>query len=158
MDDIILFLGAGLGALIIKKIIKKKHNGENMIGGGVNKSLNLYDEPLKICSTNPMTGYSRDGSCRLIKGDKGTHTVCAVMTEEFLEFTKSKGNDLSTPTKSFPGLKVGDKWCLCALRWKQAYAAGKAPKVDFNATNKETLKYVNINSLRKHNLQVDGIK
>tara|TARA_B100001121_G_scaffold309453_1_gene336356 strand:+ start:20813 stop:21976 length:1164 start_codon:yes stop_codon:yes gene_type:complete len=156
MDDVILFLGAGLGALIIKKIIKKK-NSENMVGGGVNnkKSLNLYDEPLQICSTDPMTGYSRDGSCRLIKEDKGTHTVCAVMTDEFLKFTKSKGNDLSTPTISFPGLKAGDKWCLCALRWKQAYDAGKAPKVDFNATNKETLKYVNMNSLREHNMDID---
>ena len=159
MDDVILFLGAGLGALIIKKIIKKD-NSENMVGGGNNKNsqLNLNDKPLKICSTSPMTGYMRDGYCRLIEGDKGTHTVCAVMTDEFLKFTNEKGNDLSTRRKGFPGLQVGDKWCLCALRWKEAYDAGKAPKVDFNATNKETLKYVNLNSLRKHNLQVGGVK
>ena len=119
------------------------------------KILNLYNKPLESCSTNPMTGYGRDGYCKLLKGDVGSHTVCAIMTKDFLNFTKSKGNDLSTSKRNFPGLKEGDKWCLCALRWKEAYIAGKAPKVDFNATNKKTLKYININNLREHNMDID---
>jgi uncharacterized protein (DUF2237 family) len=134
--------------------VKSKMLGKNIKENFSNGEKNLNDLPLQICSTNPMTGYTRDGYCKLLPGDTGTHTVCAKMTDEFLEFTKTKGNDLTTPfpEHDFPGLKNDDKWCLCALRWKQAYEAGKAPKVDFNATNKETLKYVDIESLREHKL------
>ena len=94
--------------------------------------MNILDEPLQICGKNPMTGYYRDGYCKTDSSDKGTHTVCSEVDDEFLEFTKSKGNDLSM-------LKSGDRWCLCAKRWKEAYDAGKAPKVIKNATNKKTL-------------------
>ena len=88
-----------------------------------------------------MTGYGRDGFCRLLKGDTGTHTVCAVMTKEFLEFTKSRGNDLSSPNIAFgfPGLIPGDRWCLCALRWLEAYKANCAPPVILEATNEKAL-------------------
>jgi uncharacterized protein (DUF2237 family) len=94
--------------------------------------MNILDEPLKVCGKTPMTGYYRDGYCKTGSSDEGTHTVCSEVDDEFLEFTKSKGNDLSM-------LKSGDRWCLCANRWKEAYDAGKAPKVVKNATNKKTL-------------------
>ena len=98
-------------------------------------NMNILDEPLQICGENPMTGYFRDGYCKTDKTDEGTHTVCSEMNNEFLEFTKSKGNDLSM-------LKSGDKWCLCANRWKEAYDEGVAPKVIKNATNKKTLEVI----------------
>jgi len=96
-----------------------------------------------------MTGFYRDGCCATGPQDTGRHVVCAVMTEEFLEFTKSKGNDLSTPIPAFrfPGLKPGDRWCLCALRWKEAYEAGKAPLVKLEATHEAALRYVSIDML-----------
>ena len=113
---------------------------------------NIFGEPLKICCTNPMTGYFRDGLCRTEIGDTGTHTVCAVMTEDFLKFSASKGNDLITPMPyyKFPGLKVGDKWCLCVTRWIQAEKAGKAPKLILEATHEKTLQYTSLNLLVKY--------
>jgi len=106
----------------------------------------VLKKPLKICSTQPMTGYYRDGYCKNLSDDSGTHVVCAKMSNEFLEFTKSKGNDLSTPTSTFPGLKEGDKWCLCALRWDEAAKASKAPLVDLEATDESALKFNNLNT------------
>ena len=94
--------------------------------------MNILDKPLQMCGKNPMTGYYRDGYCKTDSSDEGTHTVCSEVDDEFLEFTKSKGNDLSM-------LKSGDRWCLCAKRWKEAYDEGVAPKVIENATNKKTL-------------------
>jgi uncharacterized protein (DUF2237 family) len=93
---------------------------------------NILGGKLKICGKKPMTGYFRDGYCKTDSSDEGTHTVCSEVDDEFLEFTKSKGNDLSM-------LKSGDRWCLCANRWKEAYDEGVAPKVIKNATNKKTL-------------------
>lgn len=92
---------------------------------------------LKECCRDPMTGYFRDGFCNTNESDTGRHTVCAIMTNEFLEFSKSKGNDLITarPEFNFPGLKEGDGWCLCVLRWKEAYQAGKAPFVKLESTH-----------------------
>jgi uncharacterized protein (DUF2237 family) len=113
---------------------------------------NIYDEPLSVCSTDPMTGWKRDGKCSTHDDDSGTHTVCARVNNEFLDYTKSEGNDLSTPTKYFPGLKDGDNWCLCALRWKQALEAGKAPPLNLNATNKKTLEYVDKDTLENHKI------
>ena len=113
---------------------------------------NIYDEPLQVCSTDPMTGWKRDGKCSTHEDDSGTHTVCARVDDEFLDYTKSKGNDLSTPTKYFPGLKDGDNWCLCALRWKQALEAGKAPPLDLNATNKKTLEYIDKDTLENYKI------
>jgi hypothetical protein len=113
---------------------------------------NIFGEPLKICCKNPMTGYFRDGLCRTEIGDTGPHTVCAVMTEDFLKFSALKGNDLITPMPyyQFPGLKVGDKWCLCVTRWIQAEKAGKAPKLILEATHEKTLEYTSLNLLVKY--------
>lgn len=102
---------------------------------------NILGKPLEKCTNN--TGFYRDGFCRTGPGDTGKHVVCATMTDEFLDYTKNKGNDLITPhPPSFPGLKKGDKWCLCASRWDQAYEAGLAPPVDLSATSESVLRYV----------------
>jgi len=113
------------------------------------KGVNIFGEPLKKCSDDPVTGFFRDGCCNTGEQDFGMHTVCAVMTDEFLAFSKEQGNDLSTPRPqwNFPGLKEGDRWCLCAGRWLEAWQAGKAPLVDLEATHEETLKIVPIDIL-----------
>ena len=105
-----------------------------------------------VCSADPLTGFFRDGCCNTGSSDSGTHTVCAVMTEAFLQFTKSRGNDLSTPLPAyhFPGLKPGDKWCLCVNRWKEAMMAGCAPSVVLEATNHKTLTVVSLEELKRH--------
>ena len=105
---------------------------------------NILGTNLESCCTDPMTGFYRDGICRTTEEDTGTHTVCALITNEFLEFTKKRGNDLSTPVPqfNFPGLKEGDKWCLCALRWKEAYDNGVICKVVAKSTSNATLKYI----------------
>merc|ERR1711944_280536 len=110
---------------------------------------NIYGQPLQICSLNPRTGWFRDGYARTDGNDRGLHVVCATMTREFLEYTKRMGNDLSTPRPWFPGLKPGDKWALCAVRWYQAYRAGKAPYVNLNSTNKKALTVVPLNILEE---------
>ena len=99
-----------------------------------------------------MTGYFRDGMCRTVTHDTGTHTVCAIMTDEFLQFSASRGNDLITPIPyyQFPGLKAGDKWCLCVTRWIQAEKAGKAPKVILEATHEKSLEYTQLDTLVKY--------
>jgi hypothetical protein len=116
------------------------------------KMLNVFGEPLIGCCSDPMTGFYRDGYCRTSAADTGTHVVCAVMTSEFLEYTKSKGNDLSTPIPAyqFPGLKPGDKWCLCVNRWLEAEKAGVAPFVDLAATDQKALEYTDINLLKTY--------
>ncbi len=113
---------------------------------------NIFGEPLKSCCSNPVTGYFRDGFCRTDEFDHGSHTVCAIVTEEFLEYSKSKGNDLTAPRPEyqFHGLKPGDKWCLCALRWQEAFEAGCAPKVELEATDEKALQHININDLILH--------
>jgi len=110
---------------------------------------NIFGEDMQACCFEPLTGFYRDGFCNTGEQDYGTHTVCAVMTKEFLEFTISKGNDLSTPKPqyNFPGLQPGDKWCLCALRWYEAYKAGYAPNVLLEATNEKTLQMVPMEAL-----------
>lgn len=115
------------------------------------KVLNVYGEELRSCSINPITGFFRDGICNTCFEDSGMHTVCMVATEEFLEFSKKQGNDLSTPMPqyNFPGLKPGDKWCLCAGRWVEAFQAGAAPKVYLEATHEETLAVVSLETLEK---------
>ena len=112
---------------------------------------NVLGTELECCCNDPMTGFYRDGFCRTGKGDHGVHTVCAVMTEEFLAFSKAAGNDLSTPVPQyqFPGLKPGDKWCLCASRWQEAYDAGKAPQVVLEATHMSTVEFANIEDLKE---------
>jgi uncharacterized protein (DUF2237 family) len=112
---------------------------------------NVFGENLIPCSTAPMTGFYRNGCCETGPDDLGTHTVCAVMTDEFLEFSLSRGNDLITPRPeyAFPGLKPGDKWCLCASRWMEAYQAGVAPLVVLEATHEKTLDYLPLGELVK---------
>jgi uncharacterized protein len=113
----------------------------NVLGG------ELYD-----CSIDPVTGWHRDGCCNTDAGDVGVHTVCAVMSEEFLTFSESVGNDLSTPMPDhgFPGLKPGDRWCLCASRWVEALEAGVAPKVVLEATHARTLEWAALSDLEAH--------
>lgn len=116
------------------------------------QSRNVFGEPLESCSEDPITGFYRNGCCDSGEDDRGDHMVCAIMTAEFLEFSKSKGNDLSTPVPqyNFPGLKPGDRWCLCAPRWKEAYDAGMAPKVVLEATNELTLNVVSMDMLLEY--------
>jgi|TARA_B110000093_G_C12689555_1_gene293532 uncharacterized protein (DUF2237 family) len=113
---------------------------------------NVFGEPLKPCCSSPLTGYFRDGFCKTDPSDSGQHTVCAIMTDDFLAFSRKTGNDLSTPNAQymFPGLKSGDKWCLCVLRWKEALAADCAPKVELESTNEKALEYVSITELIKY--------
>lgn len=114
--------------------------------------MNVLGTPLQLCSSEPVTGWFRDGCCRSDPEDRALHLVCAVMTAEFLEFSKAMGNDLSTPRLeySFPGLLPGDQWCLCATRWREAYAAGMAPGVVLAATHLNTLGVVSLDQLREH--------
>lgn len=113
---------------------------------------NVFGELIETCSNNPMTGFYRSGCCHTGKDDAGLHTVCVEMTAEFLSFSKMRGNDLSTPLPEFgfPGLKPGDRWCLCALRWKEAFEAGMAPRVVLLATNEATLEVVSIEDLKRY--------
>ena len=110
---------------------------------------NILGTDLKCCGTKPMTGYFRDGFCRTTETDRGRHVVACIVNEKFLHFTRQMGNDLSSPNPmySFPGLKPGDKWCVCALRWKEAFDAGCAPEVILEATHEKSLDYVNLHDL-----------
>ncbi|MFO1014769.1 MAG: DUF2237 domain-containing protein [Caulobacteraceae bacterium] len=116
------------------------------------EALNVLGGELAPCSARPVTGFFRNGCCETGPEDTGMHTVCAVMTAEFLAFSQSVGNDLTTPVPDygFPGLKPGDRWCLCAPRWKEALDAGAAPKVVLEATHEETLAIVPLGVLRDH--------
>ena len=114
------------------------------------KQTNIYGDLIEECCSNPITGFYRDGFCRTDELDRGLHVVCAKVTDEFLNFSKSRGNDLSTPRPefNFPGLKDGDSWCLCAERWKEAYECGFAPKIYLNRTNKKALSVIDIDILK----------
>ena len=115
------------------------------------QQMNVLGATLAPCSYDPMTGYYRTGCCDTGAGDMGVHTVCTKVTAAFLAFSKSRGNDLSTPVPEFqfPGLKPGDRWCLCAPRWKEAFEAGKAPPVVLEATHMSTLEYVSLEELQQ---------
>ncbi len=123
-----------------------------------NLGKNVLGEPLQSCSTDPMTGFYRDGCCTTGPGDLGVHVVCAEVTAEFLSFSKAAGNDLTTPFPEmrFPGLKPGDRWCLCASRWKEAYDAGVAPPVVLAATHMAALEFASLEQLREHALDATG--
>lgn len=118
--------------------------------GGVQR--NVLGGPLGSCSERPLTGFFRDGCCNTNEEDVGSHTVCVVLTAEFLAFSKASGNDLSTPRPEFdfPGLKPGERWCLCAARWREAFQAGQAPRVVLNATNEAVLLIVSLDDLKAH--------
>ena len=115
---------------------------------------NVLGTPLADCSHDPLTGWFRDGCCRTDAADRGSHTVCAHVTAEFLAFSQQVGNDLSTPRPEFgfPGLKPGDAWCVCAARWMQAFEAGVAPPVRLEATHERALDHVPLAALRYHSL------
>ena len=117
--------------------------------------LNVLGDPLEECGTDPLTGFYRDGFCRTDEQDQGRHVVCAIMSESFLTFTRSRGNDLTTPRPEFqfPGLTPGDRWCLCALRWREALEAGLAPPVILEATHENALRFVSLAQLEKHRFQ-----
>jgi uncharacterized protein len=120
--------------------------------GEIEDSLNVLGEPLKACSFDPMTGFWRDGCCNTGPADRGRHTVCVRTTAEFLAFSRARGNDLSTPRPEFgfPGLRPGDRWCLCADRWVEALAAGMAPKVVLASTHRSVLDLVPLAVLMAH--------
>lgn len=118
---------------------------------------NVLGGELLPCSFDPLTGYYRDGCCTTGGDDVGVHTVCAVMTDEFLEFSRSVGNDLSTPAPhfGFPGLKAGDMWCLCAPRWQEAFEAGMAPRVRLASTHIAAAEFCDVEALRRHAVDAD---
>ena len=120
--------------------------------------LNVLGEKLRVCCSLTMTGFSRDGFCRTGSMDMGVHVVCAQVTSEFLEYTKAQGNDLSTPLVAygFPGLKPGDRWCLCAARWREALTAGFAPPIDLSATHAKMLEYISLEVLQQYAIAVPG--
>ena len=118
--------------------------------------LNIFNEPLEACSFDPVTGFFRSGCCETSEQDTGSHTVCAIMTEEFLKFSKSKGNDLSTPIPAFdfPGLNSGDRWCLCAARWLEAYEASSAPSIIARATHRRALEIIPMEVIKEFSLDI----
>jgi uncharacterized protein (DUF2237 family) len=117
---------------------------------------NVFGEPLKSCSERPVTGFYRSGCCHTGPEDLGLHTVCVEVTAEFLAFSKARGNDLSTPHPEFgfSGLEPGDRWCLCAARWREAFEAGSAPRVVLGATHEATLDIVDLQDLKRYALDL----
>ena len=118
---------------------------------------NVLGEKLEPCSSDPVTGWFRDGCCNTNEMDVGSHTVCVIVTKEFLEFSKSKGNDLTTPRPEydFPGLNPGDGWCLCAARWLEAEDEGCAPRVKLLSTNEKALEIIEIEKLKKYQIDLN---
>ena len=121
---------------------------------------NVLGTELELCSFDPVTGFYRDGCCNTGGDDAGVHTVCTIMTDEFLAFSKDAGNDLSTPHPEygFAGLKAGDQWCLCAPRWQEAFEAGRAPQVRLLATHITTLEWASLSDLRAHAVDLDEVQ
>ena len=148
-----------VSSLWLIRYINKKISTDKfiLIGEKMEKQKNVLGSELLDCSTDPMTGFYRDGCCNTASGDTGTHTVCAIMTEEFLEYSRNMGNDLITPRPEFgfPGLKVGDGWCLCALRWEEAREAECAPRVKLTSTNIKTLEFVEFKHLKAHQIDLN---
>jgi len=120
-------------------------------------SLNVFQEPLESCSDDPITGFYRDGCCNTSADDLGSHTVCIQATQQFLEYSRFKGNDLSTPIPEFqfPGVKPGDRWCLCAARWWEAYNQGMAPRVYLRKTHLKALEIIPIEVLREYAIDLN---
>jgi len=151
-----IFIGFSIGSILYS--LYSVSNNESFLVGGDSSSQsnvkNILGTKLKVCCDTPnkVTGYYRNGYCATGPSDTGTHIVCAIVDDRFLEFTKSRGNDLITPyPPSFNGLKAGDKWCLCILRWIEAYKAGKAPKIIAESTNEIALKYISKDILMRYN-------
>lgn len=123
--------------------------------GGVQR--NVLGGPLGVCSESPRTGFFRDGCCNTGPEDVGSHTVCVVLSADFLAFSQARGNDLSTPRPEFgfPGLQPGERWCLCAARWREALQAGHAPRVVLNSTNEGALEIVALDDLKRHAIDLN---
>jgi uncharacterized protein (DUF2237 family) len=123
----------------------------------MDESLNVFDEPLQSCSEDPLTGFFRDGCCNTNDDDLGSHTVCVQVNQAFLEYSRFRGNDLMTPVPEFgfPGLKEGDRWCLCAARWLEACDAGMAPSVYLSCTHKRALEIVPLEKLKAFAVDVN---
>ncbi len=119
---------------------------------------NVLGTELQLCCSDPVTGFYRNGMCVTGPTDFGTHIVCAMVTQQFLDFSKAKGNDLTTPREeyNFPGLKHGDKWCLCISRWIEAYEAGVAPPIDLEATNENALDYITLDILKVYDIKIQN--
>ena len=135
----------------------RKANFENAMSETFfKKQKNVFGEPLAPCSEQPLTGFFRTGSCHTAANDFGMHTVCVEVTAAFLAFSKAHGNDLSTPLPEygFPGLEPGDRWCLCAARWKQAFEAGQAPRVILASTHENTLQVIELDDLKRYALDL----
>jgi len=118
----------------------------------MDESVNVFGEPLQLCGDDPVTGFYRDGKCNTCAQDQGSHTVCIKASVEFLEFSRFRGNDLSTPVPAFdfPGVKPGNSWCLCAARWLEALEAGMAPKIHLTRTHQKALEIVPLELLKKY--------
>ena len=118
---------------------------------------NVLGTRLEVCSLSPLTGFKRNGNCQSAEHDIGVHGVCSEVTKDFLNFTKARGNDLSSPNElyGFPGLKPGDKWCLCASRWKEALDHGVAPPIFLSATSEAVLEYVGMDDLLKYAVDIE---
>lgn len=123
----------------------------------MDESVNVLGETLETCGNDPVTGFYRDGCCNTGPEDAGSHTVCAVVTDDFLAFSRSRGNDLSTPRPEFgfPGLRAGDGWCLCAARWQEAFEAGCAPRVRLRATHRAALEHCDLDDLKRHGMDLN---
>src|ERR1700760_2903641 len=136
----------------MQRVPMLREDADNGGGGRPEEAKNVLGARLEVCSLRPMTGFFRDGCCDTSREDIGSHTVCAVMTAEFLEYSKSCGNDLSMPVPEFgfPGLKSGDRWCLCAPRWQEALDAGAAPRVVLRATHEGALDHCALSDLKQH--------
>lgn len=150
MRKTINFLLAGLLVVLFSSFIPYLKNQLTMEPSNSIESKNVLGGVLQTCCTDPMTGFYRNGKCETGADDYGTHVVCAEMTQAFLDYTKSRGNDLCTarPEYRFPGLKAGDKWCLCAVRWQEAFEAGFAPPVVLERTHEKALEYINLKDLQ----------
>ena len=162
MKKIILFAFLFLATnavLAQSKVVKKKKNVSPnaclvMPSSTESTSKNVLGTQLQACCTTTMTGFYRNGRCETGPNDAGVHVVCAQVTDAFLQFSKSRGNDLITPFPAygFAGLKAGDKWCLCASRWREAYEAGVAPPVFLASTHENALRFVSLEALQKNAL------
>ena len=128
--------------------------------GGEQPDRNVFGDELEPCGTDPVTGYLRDGHCRDVDGDVGEHTLCAVVTAEFLTYSRERGNDLVTPRPEFdfPGLEPGDRWCLCVGRWVEAFEADVAPPVVLEATDESVLRAVDAETLREHEFDPEAFE
>lgn len=148
------FVATTIATLVAVGATNSAFASSNNGNGATDGPKNVYGRDLALCSTSPKTGYFRNGFCETGPTDFGTHTVCAQVTADFLEFTKARGNDLMTPHPQyqFPGLKPGDGWCLCASRWAEAQRAGVAPPVVLEASHSKTLQYVSMADLESHSV------